>query len=1020
MRPLRLIMRAFGPFAEEEVVDFRVLASRSFFLIHGATGAGKTTILDAICFALYGDDASLTRKGSGFRSDYADPHQPTEVSFDFELGGERYRVHRVPLHERAKLRGEGTTRVPAAATLWRRTSCKEDVEEGEVLATQPKSVTPRVEELVGFKCAQFRQVVVLPQGEFRKLLLANSTDREGILERLFEVEIYQQIQNALKSESGRIEDDGKRQLERQKEILSQADVEDIEALDTRVEQFRNKRSTAEVRLRISTANEEQAREHLERARSDAEKLRELAEAEREQREIKAGKEEALSTRIALERARRAAPLVGIIEALDQRAKEAREDAAHLAERQSQLEEAATKKSEAGEKLEREMLKEQEREDLRVELAGLVALRPKAKDLEVARAEMSRVEDTRRAQEETLEAAREAFKDANAALEERRTRREPLLEVAAGLDAARQARQDAEGRLQRWEELEALHKSAASSQRVRAEVSAEAKERSARLAETRALEKERGRAWQAGQASVLARQLEAGAACPVCGSIDHPEPARAPDTAVPDNEQLEKIRERVEAAEREEKQARDKLVEHEKELASISARIETLERDLNPETGADVFKLALEEAETALLRSKEAGRTQLELAAQIETLRKKLPGLEASLEQKQAGLSEIEAQQNQLMGSCAELEASLPEALRPPGALEATIARLQERSEELERMLQNVREANAVCERGFAETRAAMLEAKQSSEKSVEKRQQQESELRATLESAGFGARAEFESARRSAEEIAGFDRVLHSYEERRSAADARFARAQEAADPLLEPDLEALEEKLRAVVKAREGDSAQKISLDKDLERLVELGHRLKTQEHKLGELRTRYRALGHIAKTASGENGLRLTFQRFVLAAFLDEVLDLASLSLRKMSKGRYHLRRADRSLDRRSAGGLDLVVFDAQTGVERPVSTLSGGESFLASLALALGLAEVVQHHAGGVRLDAIFIDEGFGTLDTDALDLAIDTLLELRKGGRMVGVISHVTELRERIDTRLEIISGNRGSTTRFLLP
>ncbi|MBW2713462.1 MAG: SMC family ATPase, partial [Deltaproteobacteria bacterium] len=191
-------------------------------------------------------------------------------------------------------------------------------------------------------------------------------------------------------------------------------------------------------------------------------------------------------------------------------------------------------------------------------------------------------------------------------------------------------------------------------------------------------------------------------------------------------------------------------------------------------------------------------------------------------------------------------------------------------------------------------------------------------------------------------------------------------------------------------------------------------------REEKLQQLRSRYSALGDIAKKANGDNPLRLTFQRFVLAAFLDNVLELASVSLRKMSKGRYHLRRAEESQDKRSAGGLDLVVFDAQTGVERAVSTLSGGESFLASLALALGLAEVVQHYAGGIKLDAIFIDEGFGTLDADALDLAISTLLELRQGGRMVGVISHVTELRERIQTQLEIQTTRQGSTTQFHLP
>ncbi len=1021
MKPLRLIMRAFGPFADEEVVDFRVLSNRSFFLIHGATGAGKTTILDAICFALYGDDASLTRKGSGFRSDYADPHQPTEVTFDFELGKERFRVHRIPLHERAKRRGEGTTKVPAAATLWRRTRCDEDAQEGEVLETKPTSVTARIEELVGFKCAQFRQVVVLPQGEFRKLLLANSTEREGILERLFEVEVYQRIQTALKDESGRIEDAGKRQLERQKEILSQAGVDDLDALETRVEQTRTQRGAADVRLRICTTAEEQARENLERARADAEKLRELGEAEREHRELAEGREAALEVRIALERARRALPLVAVIETLDRRAKEAHEAGLHLSERRSLLAAAEEKQREAGEKLAVETAREQDRENLRVELAGLMAQRAKAGELETARRERSRIEEVRSAQEEAQEEAQRALKDASTALEKTRTQREALGETMP-LEVARQARLDAEQRLQRWKELQALRKSATSSTAALAEIRAEATERATRLEESRALEKEQQRAWQAGQASVLAQSLEDGAPCPVCGSEEHPHPARSEERATPSDEALEETRTRVEAFEREEKQARELMLEQDKELISITARIETLERDLDlgPDSTADSFKRALEESDINLSRSEEAGRVQAELGEQIETLREKLPGLETALEEKRAARAETEALRNQLMGSFAELEASLPESLRPPGALEAAIAQTQTASEALERTLAKAREAMTACERGHAEALAATREAEESATQSEERRLQQAAELGRALESAGFGTREELRAAQRSAEEIAGFERELHSHEERRSAAEARLTRAKEAADTLDTPKLDALEEKLRAAIETSTAEREKKINLDRDLEHLVELGHRLKTQEHKLTELRSRYRALGRIAKTACGDNRLRLTFQRFVLAAFLDEVLDLASLSLRKMSKGRYHLRRADHSLDRRSAGGLDLVVFDAQTGVERPVSTLSGGESFLASLALALGLAEVVQHHTGGVRLDAIFIDEGFGTLDADALDLAIGTLLDLRKGGRMVGVISHVAELRERIDTRLEIVSGNKGSTTRFLLP
>ena len=193
----------------------------------------------------------------------------------------------------------------------------------------------------------------------------------------------------------------------------------------------------------------------------------------------------------------------------------------------------------------------------------------------------------------------------------------------------------------------------------------------------------------------------------------------------------------------------------------------------------------------------------------------------------------------------------------------------------------------------------------------------------------------------------------------------------------------------------------------------------LAAQKERAGDLGARYERIGGLAKVASGENPQRVSFQRFVLAAFLDEVLALATVSLRRMSKGRYELRRVTEVDDKRRRAGLDLAVWDAHTGQERPVSTLSGGESFCAALALALGLAEVVQRHSGGTRLDAIFVDEGFGSLDPESLELALETLVELQSGGRLVGLISHVPELKERIDTRIEVSPGRGGSVLDFVV-
>ncbi len=234
----------------------------------------------------------------------------------------------------------------------------------------------------------------------------------------------------------------------------------------------------------------------------------------------------------------------------------------------------------------------------------------------------------------------------------------------------------------------------------------------------------------------------------------------------------------------------------------------------------------------------------------------------------------------------------------------------------------------------------------------------------------------------------------------------------------MQRDLEEAEEVLRLAGETRVEAAVQ---ADRFREAVAEL-ERVGAEYE---QLCARYSLVGRLADVALGENPLKLSFQRYVLGTFLDEVLSQASFRLVRMSKGRFRLQRATRAADMRRAGGLDLEVFDEHTGSLRPVSTLSGGEGFLAALALALGLAEVVQSHSGGVRLETIFIDEGFGSLDPEALDAAIDTLVHLARSGenggagRLVGIVSHVPELRERIDARLEIVPGLEGSRARFVV-
>lgn len=1022
MKPLRLIMRAFGPFPGEEVVDFRELGHQPFFLIHGATGSGKTTILDAICLALYGDDASLTRKGSGFRSDYADPRTATEVVFDFALGEDRYRIQRTPQHQRPKLRGEGLRTIPAEATLWRRTDTQDDIQEGELLATQSKNVTPRIQELIGFKCAQFRQVVVLPQGEFRKLLLANSTDREAILERLFDVDLYRRIQEALKKEFNQVNETGLRLKELKNEILRQCEVEQESDFAAKVEEVRTATQRASAELEKLQKSADEKRTAFEKARSDAEKLKEVTLAESAYEKSKSQKSHFASDRKILEAARNAQALVEVKTHLDQRGDEQREVERQKTEACEQLAVAAATQKDAKLSLEVELANETRREAARAEVLRLTEFRQRAKELASLKSELAEAETLLTNHKDIFTKTQKESQQTKETLESKHQQREGLAEVANSYAAKEQAQAETQAQLKKWEALCQWEEQAKASALSVKSAEKAVKERSKLLTKARQREMSLREAWQAGQASLLARELQPEQPCPVCGSAEHPHPAQETEKT-PSKDSLDSQRSTLEALEEDLEQARDFAQTTQQAHVVLQTQIDSLVRELScqgKKNFADTLQKELGQRQLQLEQAREAREQHQHLGEELETLSKRQKTLDAELATHQMKLSQAESSQSEVQGRHKERLAALPEAIRAPGALEEALGAATTLRDKLEQTLLAQRETSAKADQAFAEATSSVKSTEKAEKHSAKRLQRQRDTFLAALAKAKFSDEAAFLSSVRDDAEINRLDQSLREGEQELSAAKDRHTRAVQAASGLAAVDVTALEEGRQKAQAAFEQATQEKGALDEKSNHLATLYQRFQGFEEELKQLRTRYLSLGDIAEKANGTNSLRLTFQRFVLAAFLDNVLELASVSLQKMSKGRYHLRRADESQDKRSAGGLDLVVFDAQTGVERPVSTLSGGESFLASLALALGLAEVVQHYAGGIKLDAIFIDEGFGTLDADALDLAISTLLELRQGGRMVGVISHVAELRERIQTRLEIVATRQGSTTQFHLP
>jgi len=874
MRPLVVVMQAFGPYAGEQSLDFADLRGAGFFLITGSTGSGKTTILDAMSFALYGvtsggPENEGGRSGAAMRSDHAHPDTPTLVRFDFALGADLYRIERIPEQERPKRRGEGTTTQLQEATMWRLRRADDDgcLEiDGRPLATGWTKVSAKAEDILGFRGEQFRQVVMLPQGRFQKLLEADSREREQILRALFDTGHYMHLEVALKDEAGDLRRTADKVTTQRDEVLRQAAAESLDELHERCARLSVEADEAAGHADEVELARAAAQQRLGEARDATARLDETDAAVKALAELEARDTEAAAWGAELAAARRAASLEDV-------ARQAAEAQASLESCRARAAQGALRHAEAA-------------EVLNGAHAALAVEESRSGERDRAVAEVQRLKGYVGAAED-LAAAQSA--------------------AAAKEAAARVARTRADAADREWRDV----------QRELTELEA---------------------GWRERQSGLLARELRDGEPCPVCGAQEHPAPAR-PAQGTATQSDIEDLRSEVAALLTRRDEVQTGLAGTERSAAAAAALLAE-RRKAAPAEYADPATLTVTIAA--------AERLTAELRAAHETA---VAGAHA-----------------------AEVEAAAAEAARA----------------------------------GYAEV-LALAEAAQ---------RETAGRLADRLSGLGFAADAEWQAARRETAVIERLDALVAGHAEARLKAAERVRLARTAAKGVSRPDVEGLAKatdettaRARQAHEAASGLAAGANTAKKQLGRLGDLAD----EEAELG---ARYQIIGRLADVASGANPRHLSFQRYVLGAFLDDVLVAASHRLQVMSNGRYRLERTERRSGGKFAAGLGLEAYDSWTGIARPVATLSGGETFMAALSLALGLAEVVQAHAGGIRLDTVFVDEGFGSLDDESLDLAISSLMGLNDGGRLVGIISHVSELRERIDARLEISAGKTGSTAKFV--
>ncbi|MEU3055181.1 SMC family ATPase [Streptomyces griseus] len=1015
MRLHRLSITAFGPFGATQEVDFDALSSAGLFLLHGPTGAGKTSVLDAVCFALYGAVPGARQSpGASLRSDHAPAGLPTEVQLELTVGGRRLEVTRSPAQPRPKKRGDGFTMEKAQSRLR-----GYDPERGwQALSKSHQEIGEELTQLIGMSRDQFCQVVLLPQGDFARFLRSDAEARGKLLGRLFDTRRFAAVEDRLaelrRGAEAKVTAADERILALAQRIAQAAGPVGAEATpiaarpgepglaEAALEWAAIARSTARERLDIAhgVVTAAEGRQRTARQALDAERERDrLQQRYEETRRRSAALEERRPEhdrcQEQLERARKADRVAPALDLRDEAERAHRRAADELDRARAQL---PPDLADAGP----DQLTELERR-FRQELGGLEsARRAEARSAEID-GERDRLERESRADDATVRDAdawlagwdtvHAGLRERIATAQEAATRAEQL----AGLLAPARRRLDAARR------REAL---AAEAETAR-EALAEARERALGAHETwLGLRERRLR----DIAAELAAGLVEGAPCTVCGSAEHPAPAtegdghvdrateeaaltahrRAEEARTRAEQALGLVRERHAAAAAE---ARDA----EPSAAAAGADAET-EPDPGPSVGelrdlverltaehAGAHRLAAgtHAAREALDAAEREHLKRLELRQEAERRAAARTSRREALDREQSVLRDELAVVRGESGSVA----AYAERLTRRVALLAEAAEAVRAEQEADRRRKEAdgRLSDAAFRAGFDTPEAAA----------------------ATL----LDASAQRELQHR----IDAWQAEAAAVADRRGERDAREAAEQPPARPAAaQREFETAERLLR------EASSARAAAEERCAE-LARLSREAADEVRRLGPVRQEHERIARLAGLAAGtsaDNERKMRLEAYVLAARLEQVAAAATARLRQMSSGRYTLVHSDARTGGRRAG-LGLHVVDAWTGSERDTATLSGGETFFASLALALGLADVVTEEAGGVRLDTLFIDEGFGSLDDQTLDEVLDVLDSLRERDRSVGIVSHVADLRRRIPVRLEVVKERQGSSVRHRL-
>lgn len=1008
MKPLYLKMTAFGPYKDTEEIDFTELAAQQLFVIAGSTGAGKTTIFDALTYALYGEASGEDRKedARNLRSDFAKGDEPSVVTLRFSIKERIFEVMRQLPYTKPGNKNE----TKARAELY-------EIVDGQLRQAVDRQiiteVNDKIEQLIGFTATQFKQLVMLPQGEFRKFLTSSTDEKEAMLRKIFQTERYEALIEVMKEEVK----EGRRAYESsQRDLLMTASrVEKLAYPNEELKQL-HEQSTLHVnhwtklvanerRMYVEKLESGEGKVH-ELEKREQEVMKRLAEAEalnadfaklaeqlKRDEQLKQERQTIEEQRVRLQRAEKARPLNEYRNQLNRLRAVAKEEQQRLKTLHVELERATEEESQASIRVKEWKAREDEFTHLHRAIVQMEERLPLFEKVE----EMT----------QTKQKAKQQWTEATTIAERARKKLEQLTseqkEKEKELKRARHEVRPYEKKLierQAYEKqielLEHLEKWGARAQSLEADYVTQRQTVQQLTRQVEKLEKE----WLGNEAIRLRKHLVGGEPCPVCGSLDH-FITEEEETSV-DERVVQRERKLLQEAERTyyqyEQQYQHAVSEYNRYEA---ARAEREVRATLPQL-REMFETTL-----AALDHIEKERQKVEqLEPKVEVLHKQVEEAEQAVRQAEERAHQSEGTYVEQRAILQQLKQSLGEEQRDIRAFTSELHRMQLNYDKMKKDRERAEEAWKKWSEQKSLAQERVIETEKRWQRLIEEGKEARAIFDEQLTLAEFQDEADYERALQDVPEIESLRKMIQQYETDCHMTTTLIAELKErlkGKEKVDETEWQRHVERVREQLKEMNAFVLLMRSsialIDETVKEVEQRAEKLVALEKEVGELIQMYDLL-------RGQNHLKLSFERYIQIEYLERVIQAANVRFHQLSRGQYQFVRSEEQARHNRQSGLDLDIYDSYTGQARDVKTMSGGEKFLASLCLSLGMSDVIQSFQGAISVETLFIDEGFGSLDDESLRQAIDVLIDLQKSGRMIGVISHVEELKQAIPSRIEV--------------